>query len=141
MFSDLSYLGFTPNKSKNIKLPKIPKKSIGDFVRGYFDGDGCVYFRKHKVKDRKNKKWIFATRFTAGSHNFLFSLHKLLSTYIKGGFITAKNRGWELVFSHSDSLALCKLMYNNGFQDLYLKRKYKIFNRAIYTLYGEKMRS
>jgi intein-encoded DNA endonuclease-like protein len=141
IFTDLSYLGFTPNKSRNIKLPKIPEKFTGDFVRGYFDGDGCVYFRKHKVKGRKNKRWVFPTRITCGSYNFLDSLHKLLSSYLSGGFITAKKGGWELVYSHRDSLALYKLMYNTNCHSLYLERKHKLFSKAINTLYDIKLRS
>jgi hypothetical protein len=141
IFNNLSYLGFTPNKSKNLKLPKIPEKFIGDFVRGYFDGDGCVYFKKHKFKDRKKEKWVFATSFTCGSVIFLRSLHKLLSSYLSGGFITAKKGGWGLVFSHRDSLALFKLMYNTNYRSLYLTRKYKLFKKAVSTLYGIKLRS
>ena len=140
MFNDLRMLGFSPRKSKNLSLPIIPDIFIGDFIRGYFDGDGCVYFKKHHVKDRKNKKWIFATRFTCGCKSFFISLLKLLHTHgLKKGFIVAKwrNSGYELVFSHHDSVALFRLMYNtvpdNG---LYLARKYKMYLRAVTTLYG-----
>lgn len=137
MFNDLQKLGFSQNKSKKMKFPLLPKEFFADFVRGYFDGDGNVYFKQHHVKDRKNKKWIFSSRFTSGSKTFLISLHKELGkNEIKKGFIVQKERGFELVFSHKDSLALYQLMYHNApVTGLYLPRKYKIFHQAIYTLY------
>ena len=53
MVGDLIKLGLTPNKAKRMRLPSIPKKYFGDFVRGYFDGDGNVCFSRYKRKDRK----------------------------------------------------------------------------------------
>jgi intein-encoded DNA endonuclease-like protein len=46
MFNDLFTLGFTVRKSNTLRFPKIPFKYINDFVRGYFDGDGCVSFTR-----------------------------------------------------------------------------------------------
>ncbi len=138
MFDDLINLEFVPNKSKTIKFPSIPDLFLGDFVRGYFDGDGCVYFRKHKVKDREKERWIFSTRFTSGSKLFLSELHSRLRPIIKKGSIYNKTRGFELVLSHNDSIALYKLMYHNNCRSLYLSRKYKLFRRAVNVLYGVK---
>lgn len=136
IFDDLTNLGFIPNKSKKLLFPNIPEKYLPHFVRGYFDGDGCVYFKKHKAKDRINPRWVFSTRFTSGSKQFLISLHKILKNHgLKKGFIVTKERGFELVFSHKDSVALYQLMYNNVSDKLFLERKYKIFRKAIETLY------
>src|SRR3990167_2564304 len=66
MFEDLISLGFTPNKSLTIEFPKVPRRLLGDFIRGYFDGDGCIYFRKHRAKDRKRLRRVFSSRFTSG---------------------------------------------------------------------------
>ena len=112
-----------------------------DFVRGYFDGDGCVYFKQHRIKTREKPKWIFSSRFTSGSKMFLVDLHKKLGKIVNGGFIVTKkkqqkNSGYELVFSHRDSLALFKFMYNNGACNYFLKRKYLLFKKAVETLYS-----
>jgi LAGLIDADG-like domain len=72
-FEDLTELGFTQNKSKSMQFPDIPNEYLGDFVRGYFDGDGCVYFKKLAYKDRANKRWVLLTLFTSGSRDFLES--------------------------------------------------------------------
>lgn len=42
---DLINLGCTPQKTYTIKFPneqQVPKKFIRDFLRGFFDGDGCI---------------------------------------------------------------------------------------------------
>lgn len=137
-FSDLSTFGFTPNKSKIIRFPDIPKLFFGDFVRGYFDGDGCIYFRKHWVKGRTTMKWVFASRFTCGSRPFLHGLLKELQKWnVKGGCITSKSGAYELILSHRDSVALYHLMYNNVSRGMYLPRKFRLFQKALRTLYGK----
>ena len=142
IFSKLHQFGIFQNKSLTIAMPTIPQNMLGHFVRGYFDGDGNVYFNKLKVKDRKNPKWIFSSRFISGSRNFLLKLQKALSGYTNGGFIVVKRKGeiisgYELCYSHRDSLALYRLMYNNAVASkLFLERKHRLFTRAVTTLYG-----
>ena len=124
-FEDLTRLGFMQNKSKKLPLPKIPKKYFGDFVRGYFDGDGCIYFNKLKFKDRKKPRHILMTLFTSGSRHFLDELwDKLKANGVVGGSLKKKTRGFELVFSHQDSVALHHIMYHTGKTlELWLPRK------------------
>ena len=139
---DLQNLGFMQAKSLVLKFPNIPRLYQSAFVRGYFDGDGGVYFKSHKAKDRKNPRWVFSTHFTSGSRLFLENLHLLLKEHgIQKGFVVAKakNKGFDLVFSHHDSVALYWFMYNNA-PRIYLKRKYSMFHKALATLYGETMR-
>lgn len=139
MFSDLVNLGFVQNKSNTIAFPDIQPEYFADFVRGYFDGDGNVYFKKHFVKARNKEKWIFSCRFTSGCRKYLADLHMGLKRHgIARGFILGKSNqsGYELVLSHKDSLALYRLMYNTAPDTgLYLPRKYKLFRKAIRTLY------
>ena len=141
IFTDLLSLRMKPAKSQTLCLPSVPPKFQGDFVRGYFDGDGCIYFKKHWVKARKKSKWIFTTRFTSGSRSLLASLLRLLRNRgLERGFIVEKYKksGYELIFSHRDSVALFRFMYDtvsdNG---LYLARKYEKYQLAIRTLYGK----
>ena len=135
-FVDLSRLGFTQNKSNTLVFPKLPKRYLGSFVRGYFDGDGCVYFKKHHAKQRAKKIWVFITLFTCGSRPFLEDLHaRLLKSGIKGGHISSKKSGYDMGFSRYDSLALYRLMYHTAeVSDLFLPRKRKKLERAIKVL-------
>lgn len=135
-FQDLLLWGFTPRKSHTLAFPLILDAHLGHFVRGYFDGDGCVYFNKLKYRDRTNERWILLTLFTSGSRGFLIELHRRLKlSGLKGGSLATKERGHELKFSHRDSLALYRLMYNTGpISNLYLPRKREKLERAIQVL-------
>jgi hypothetical protein len=138
-FGHLLRLGFTQNKSSTLRFPDVPQEYLGDFVRGYFDGDGCVYFKNLKYADRKHKRWVLLSIFTSGSRLFLKTLWAILKERgIQGGSLKQKKRGFELVFSHRDSLALYRLMYHTaGITGLHLPRKYKLFSRAMKTLYPD----
>ncbi len=141
MYADLVKLGFTSRKSLSMRFPRVPDDYLEHFVRGYFDGDGNVYFKQHTVKARKRPRWVFSSRFTSGSRAYLEHLHRVLRKKGKlRGFILAKSggSGYELVFSHRDSLALFRFMYNTATDTgLYLPRKYRLFRRAIQTLYPD----
>jgi intein-encoded DNA endonuclease-like protein len=93
MYEDLTNLGFTQSKSLTLKFPKVPRSYLTDFVRGYFDGGGGISFGNYFAKDRGKERYVFMSRFTSGSRQFLVDLHehlKLLS--IKKGHIREKSR-------------------------------------------------
>lgn len=138
-FQALVNLGFTQSKSKSLRLPSVPRKYFPAFVRGYFDGDGCVHFKEYWSKERQKNIWVFSTIFTSGSRLFLEDLHIALRRYgVIGGAIAKKERGFALVLSRKDSLALYRLMYHTGqTTGFYLPRKFNLFGKAIKTLYGE----
>lgn len=136
IFSDLIKLGFTQNKSKTLVFPSISKKCLPHFIRGYFDGDGGVYFYDLYRKDRGKRYKYLMSSFTSGSKSFLDRLYYYLKKCgISGGTLVRKERGWELKFSRKDTLALYDLMYNNNDHcSLFLSRKKKIFEKAIKEL-------
>lgn len=136
-FLDLLELGFTQHKSTTLHFPTVPLKHQGHFIRGYFDGDGCVYFKSHFAKDRNKERWVFQTLFTSGSREFLESLHLEIKRHgVKGGRIAIKSKGaYELVLSWMDSLALYRLMYHtDGVANLFLPRKREKFEKALQVL-------
>ncbi len=144
-FQDLTNIGFTQNKSNTLKFPEVPNEYFAHFVRGYFDGDGCAYFKSHFAKDRNKARWFFLTLFTSGSFYFLQELWTRLRQFgIQGGHISAKTKnkitgGYELVFSRHDSLALYRLMYHTAeVSDLFLPRKRSKLEEAIQVLRLEK---
>lgn len=139
MYKDLLARGMSPRKSLILQMPTIPRKYVGHFVRGYFDGDGCVYFKRLQFADRKNRRHVLLSVFSCGTFSFLESLVVLLkSRGVKGGSLKKKRSGNELALSRHDSVALYRIMYNNlEDSDIYLERKYKLFTHAIETLYGK----
>lgn len=141
-FKDLTALGFTQHKSNTLVFPNVPDEYLSHFVRGYFDGDGCVYFKSHFAKDRNKEKWFFTTCFTSGSLLFLEKLWgRLKEGGIKGGHISAKIKsGHELVFSRHDSLALYRLMYHTAeASERFLPRKREKLEEAIRVLKLDKV--
>jgi intein-encoded DNA endonuclease-like protein len=47
IYNDLIKYGIVPNKTFITKLPILNEELIPHFVRGYFDGDGCIYQSKN----------------------------------------------------------------------------------------------
>lgn len=61
--------GCTPRKSFTIRVPfNIRKDLYRHFIRGYFDGDGCLYI---------NKQNVATINFVSGSTQFLNDLRKI----------------------------------------------------------------
>ena len=53
MLKSLQSHGVTPRKSGNIRMPALDGKLVRHFIRGYFDGDGCIFVaRKALHHDR-----------------------------------------------------------------------------------------
>ena len=133
MYDDLLRLGMIPKKSKRMKMVNIPSKYFGDFVRGYFDGDGNVW-SGYINKDRKKKTPVLHVGFTSASAGFLRSMLLTLrkSANIEGGGVyPVKNKNCaRLSLSTKDSLKLYKVMYNTSYS-LFLSRKRQVFENFI----------
>ncbi len=132
MFEDLGLLGLTPNKSRRMELPVVPPEYLGDFIRGYFDGDGNVWVG-YTNKSREKPTSTMLVGFTCASKVFLEDLAvSLKSLGLKGGSLfKVKNMNCgRLQYSTSDSLKIYKIMYNTT-SKLYLDRKRLTFERFI----------
>jgi intein-encoded DNA endonuclease-like protein len=132
LFDDLIRLGLTPNKARRMQLPKIPKKYVGDFVRGYFDGDGCIWSGLTHAQRRRQTDALLLS-FTSASHYFLSGLLDLLKARgILGGSLFRSKKGnfSRLSFSTLDSLKIYKIMYNEP-TELFLPRKKLVFENFI----------
>jgi intein-encoded DNA endonuclease-like protein len=125
MFDDLVSLGFTRRKSLRMNMPSVPKELLGDFVRGYFDGDGNVWAGLNHT-NRSHSEITLMTVFTSGSRGFLSSLRKRLFREIGIlGSLKSDDKTFRLQYSILPSLFLYEFMYNNA--TLYLARKKVIF--------------
>ncbi len=129
MFNDLMNLGITPQKSKTLKFPKIPKRYLNDFVRGYFDGDGSITVSEYNRKNRNRRSRTMLAGFTSGSKNFLIELQKCLQNHASTGKGTLyfASRGYRLYYSVNDAKKLYSFMYDKIKNDLFLIRKKKVF--------------
>lgn len=124
IYKDIRALGGTQRKSLTALFPEnIPEEFLPDFIRGYFDGDGSVWYVKG---NRINSE------FCSGSKKFLEKLLQTLhnKTQIKGGSIHLANQScYELTFGKKDSIELAKFMYTDS--KFFLKRKYEKFQKFL----------
>ncbi len=133
MCDDLRKLGFGPNKTLRLWMPNIPNEYFGDFVRGYFDGDGCVW-TGYIHKSRRVWSQTISIMFTSCSNEFLLALKNRLEMFgIEKGVLSRRNPNYSrLVYSVRNSLKIYDFMYNRPC-NLFLFRKKVIFDDYKHT--------
>lgn len=125
IYNDIVALGGCERKSKVLEFPYVPDEYLNDYIRGYFDGDGCIMLLKG---NRIN------SAFTCASKRFLDVLLDKLHGYAnitKGAYDASCV---SLKFGKRDSLALGQFMYKDN-PELYLKRKKDKFDRCFIVSY------
>ena len=117
IYNDIINLGGKENKSLDMDFPNIPKEYLSDFIRGYFDGDGCVM---------RLKGGRINSAFTSGSKKFLDNLHQILKEEagVEGGSYDPSCV--SLKFGKKDSIKIGNYMYKND-PELFLLRKQQKF--------------
>lgn len=120
---NLKNLGVIPRKSLILKFPydKIPNNLIRHFIRGYFDGDGCIsIYEKQKITILSK---ILSVSLL-GTKDFLDGV-RIYSPIEFGKYI--KNNGSEdtliLSTAHKKAFIFINWLYQNS--TIYLDRKYK----------------
>ena len=113
IYKDIVNLGGSERKSLMIEFPEVPKEFLPDFIRGYFDGDGSVYW----VKNHR-----LGSSFASGSPAFIKKLWTILKSEanIEGGSYSPQNMA--LSFGKRDTLRLGDYMYRDN-PELFLLRK------------------
>lgn len=119
MYADLVGFGLCPKKSLIIELPEIPEQYFHYFLRGYFDGDGCI----HIEKTRKRLRIIF----TSGSKKFLEQISNRIQTFLGGiRFGIYLNRStYKLTYGDKNAELISSFMYKDVATAPYLKYKYQ----------------
>ena len=119
IYNDIVALGGTECKSNTVEFPNIPKEYLSDFIRGYFDGDGCIMNLKN---NRVN------SAFTCGSKKFLDKLLEILKEEagVDGGSYDPSCV--SLKFGKKDSIRIGNYIYRNN-PELFLLRKKEKFDK------------
>jgi len=125
IFDDICKLGGSPRKSKTIMFPEdLPPKYLSDFIRGYFDGDGCITLNG---KYKKSPSGYICS----GNIKFIRQLKYVLRWHGICGKI--KNNGnkkhpcYLLRFGAEDMRKLGRFMYEKNEGKMKLLRKYERF--------------
>jgi hypothetical protein len=132
MAEDLSRLSVVPGKTTRLSLPPVPNRLFGDFLRGYFDGDGNIWVGTTHT-NRENSDTGILVSFTSGCESFLSDLAiELRDRGITGSFFKIKNRAaWRLQFSTNSSILLHRLMYDDLSGKLFLPGQRSRFTEYI----------
>jgi hypothetical protein len=129
--SDLIRLGAKPNKTFDLVYPKIDENLEKHFLRGYFDGDGCVRVRT----DKRDKTKLGDLRIVGGSIEMLnminYRMHHLFGTKINKLY-GPKNKKYKYVgwASMTDIEKIYRGFYEKSNADLFLVRKKIIFDEV-----------
>lgn len=114
--------GCLPHKSITLKFPIIPKQYLIDFIRGCWDGDGCLCI----YNDKKINKLIPSSYIVSASKEFIeeFSISlltlgighsvskiKLRNSKINERIIVAKHNLFRIKLSIKDTYKLCNTIY------------------------------
>jgi hypothetical protein len=122
-------LGGKPRKSFcETKIPSIPDSLFRHFVRGFFDGDGSIYYRTYKNRHNKMTSAL-ASSFTAGKATGKFLelfRNKLRKCIPVGNKKISRGVAKKLAFNQYDTMLLCDWMYQNA--TVFLNRKKKIWD-------------
>lgn len=118
IFDELKKFGITPQKTKIYDMPNeiLSHKLIKHFIRGYFDGDGCI---------SQSTNWSWSLR---GTLSFLNKCKNILENNCNlNSKVTPKLNGgtWELRYTGRKMVVkIVDFLYKDA--TLYLNRKYEI---------------
>lgn len=119
MTNDLIKLGCVPNKSLTLTFPteeQVPNHLIRHFIRGYFDGDGCVSIDKSKTPSI-----LFQV---TGTYDMLINIKKFFN--IKANVHKIINIHDLRCKGNKKAIEIFDILYKDA--NIYLQRKYDIYN-------------
>lgn len=131
--NDLIKLGATPKKTFTLCYPNIDKNLERHFLRGYFDGDGCIRINT----DRRDGSKRGDLRIVSGSIEMLNKINERMN-YLFGTNVNKlygpKNK--EYKFIGWAGMNDIEKIYNGFYSDtdLFLKRKKIIFDEVVETI-------
>lgn len=121
IYDDLLRLGIVPKKPLRAYPVNLPRETYPDFIRGYFDGDGC--FAYHVSYD------IYKSMITSSNYKILKWINSVLPTQ-RGTIYKRTPACSELRYGFWDTLRLGNFIYKNLTpMDIYLPRKFALFQK------------
>ena len=128
--SNFFKVGIIPNKSLVLTYPNfLPESLQRHFIRGYFDGDGCINLRKPRTLNNTKRE---VTASILGTEEFLSKLNEKVKLPLKS--ILKTDNIYRLVFSCKDARKFLKTIYNNS--NIHLDRKYNKYQNEIAPLFS-----
>ena len=134
LFQDLEKQGCIRNKTySQMKLPVLKRELYSHFIRGYFDGDGSIYFSKSTTTNKYGTKYfynnlrcqIIADQSFANVIKNLFASLGISSTLAKS---KSDHMKYVTVSGGKNLRLLHAYLYNNA--NVFLARKKEIFDQV-----------
>jgi hypothetical protein len=125
IINDLTKLGGCERKSFVLDFPDVPKEYLPDFIRGLWDGDGCITFQKNER--------AYVSSFASASKKMIYKLLKILRFEIKDfrGTISRNGRCYIMNVGVNDTRRLSVYLYKAVDEEsLYLERKREKFQSS-----------
>jgi len=126
MCDDLISLGCVPRKSLVLEFPTIDRGLVRHFIRGYFDGDGCISWHKNKNNHKGGMRLTFI-----GTESFLGSLQDILCREVRvrrKKLCSGDSRIYALhIGGYQESKRIATWMYDGA--SLSLERKKRKYDR------------
>ncbi|MEG1142716.1 MAG: LAGLIDADG family homing endonuclease [Clostridia bacterium] len=123
-------LGVVPNKTKSFSHPKIKDELFKFYLRGYFDGDGCLYFNEN-LKTRKFSKSVEIACFSIEP---MEEIRDILLKYNINSKVykTKEGRNSKLMISNfSDMRKFLDFIYDEAKETCKLDRKFEKYKKFI----------
>lgn len=109
--------GCVPNKTRVIQVPKLREDLYRHFIRGFFDGDGCLYLH--------DKIYCCRLNLTSASKQFLEQVRPIITAkaITNGGLNKEKQYDvWHLSYSGRQVVQILDWLYKDS--HFYMKRKH-----------------
>lgn len=118
VIGNLNNHGIVPRKSKIAKLPNIDEKLIRHFIRGVFDGDGCLTYSL----DGNYRRYTFSI---VGSEDLMLSIKKFIDTDLEINLSHGKHKTIYEIKKRGNISILTILGWLYFESTVFLERKHK----------------
>jgi hypothetical protein len=129
MKSDLLKLGISPNKTISVNYPSIPENLQSHFMRGVFDGDGCISIH-HDKRDNSNRGQV---NICSGSFDFIKEYVDNMVKYCgvkKNNIRQPKGTYYVIDWGGlSDVESVYEFLYKDA--NIFLKRKKETYDKVM----------
>ncbi len=107
-------------------LPNLPDEYMVDFIRGYFDGDGSIYWDSSKNGLKLS--------ITSTNKEFLEEINKFLHSYLSlkyKGTLNPDHSAYQLSWGINDSAVIAAAFYDNTFLALPRKKNKYLLRKQL----------
>lgn len=130
-------LGCIPAKSRTMQFPVVPPAYLSHFVRGLWDGDGCIFVRerqrsrtRHGTPNTHRYREV-TTEYVSGSKCFVAALRDHIREQVEIPTRVRKRQAqykpfYTISYYHRNSLRLLSWMYQDSAPQTRLDRKYNL---------------